>query len=45
MEGQNSEPTDMETPLNSITQDGDIDQSRDDMEMDVLIDELMNLTE
>lgn len=45
VEGQNSEPTDMETPLNSITQDGDIDQSRDDMEMDVLIDELMNLTE
>lgn len=46
MEGQNSEPTDMETPLNSITQDGGgIDQLRDDMEMDVVIEELMNLSE
>ena len=46
MHGQSSEPIDMETPLNPITRDeGEIDQSRDDMEMAVVVDELMSLTE
>lgn len=46
MQEQSSEPTDRRTPLNHITRDeGEIDQSRDDMEMDVVIDELMALTE
>lgn len=46
MQEQSPEPTDMKTPLNHITRDeGEIDQSRDDMEMDVVIDELMALTE
>ena len=37
MQEQSSEPTDMKTPLNHITRDeGEIDQSRDDMEMDVV---------